>query len=368
KMYFSVVILVLTKALVTEVCHALNVTVTPGPVVLATENDNLTLSCLVSQRKRTTSVLILHWFFSPLTTPTPVRRKLYGNYTYRFPQPKFHLHEKTEGEVYQLRILSVTGSDQGFYSCKVQEIRKHRDIWRITSNGTSTTQLTVHFIPEDAYSILMSLFLDVYLCAVLICSLGLLSIFLFTLILICQYFYRRHRSTLSTPYSSGETVTSSSSCSSSSPSAQRRDMRQKTDRTQAVAPPKLPEEPPLHIPAKGKMSCSVLHKEESLTYAELELVRPRQEPPVPSTPDPTPSSPDTVYAQILFQEKYLSSTAASGLITLFLCLLALLACEPDVYRMLLPLTILYKLRRLCGKKLLSRLSYCSVIRHCKSQF
>lgn len=152
----------------TEVCHALNVTVTPGPVVLATENDNLTLSCLVSQRKRTTSVLILHWFFSPLTAPTPVppaslppnsppvldhpqflivkmglrRRKLYGNYTYRFPQPKFHLHEKTEGEVYQLQILSVTGSDQGFYSCKVQEIRKHRDIWRITSNGTSTTQMT----------------------------------------------------------------------------------------------------------------------------------------------------------------------------------------------------------------------------------
>lgn len=39
----------------------------------------------------------------------------------------------------------------------------------------------------------MSLFLDVYLCAVLICSLGLLSIFLFTLVLICQYFYRRHR-------------------------------------------------------------------------------------------------------------------------------------------------------------------------------
>uniref|UniRef100_I3JT42 Ig-like domain-containing protein n=1 Tax=Oreochromis niloticus TaxID=8128 RepID=I3JT42_ORENI len=128
------------------VCHALNVTVTPGPVVLVTENDNLTLSCLVSQRKRTTSVLILRWFFSPLTfliVKMGIRkRNLYGNYTYRFPQPKFHLHEKTEGEVYQLRILSVTGSDQGFYSCKVQEIRKHRDIWRITSNGTSTTQLT----------------------------------------------------------------------------------------------------------------------------------------------------------------------------------------------------------------------------------
>lgn len=45
--------------------------------------------------------------------------------------------------------------------------------------------------------------------------------------------------------------------------------------------------------------------EDSLTYAELELVRPRPEAPASSTPDPAPSSPDTVYAQILFQEKQL---------------------------------------------------------------
>lgn len=45
--------------------------------------------------------------------------------------------------------------------------------------------------------------------------------------------------------------------------------------------------------------------EDSLTYAELELVRPRPEPPASSAPDPAPSSPDTVYAQILFQEKQL---------------------------------------------------------------
>uniref|UniRef100_A0A3Q0TC75 V-set and transmembrane domain containing 4a n=1 Tax=Amphilophus citrinellus TaxID=61819 RepID=A0A3Q0TC75_AMPCI len=129
----------------TEVCHALNVTVTPGPVVLVTENNNLTLSCLVSQRRRNTSVLILRWFFSPLMfliVKMGIRkRKLYGNYTHRFPQPKFHLHEEMEGDVYRLRILSVTGLDQGFYSCKVQEIRKHRNTWRISSNGTSTTQL-----------------------------------------------------------------------------------------------------------------------------------------------------------------------------------------------------------------------------------
>lgn len=151
-------------------------TVVPGPVVMVTEKDNLTLSCLVSQKKRSSSVLILRWFFSPLAVPTltpppphpppppstsapsppPVlessqflivrtgikKVKLYGNYTRLFPQPKFRLFEETEGEVYRLWIFSVTGVDQGFYTCRVQEIRKHRNTWRASSNGTSTTQLT----------------------------------------------------------------------------------------------------------------------------------------------------------------------------------------------------------------------------------
>ncbi|KAM4591640.1 V-set and transmembrane domain-containing protein 4a isoform 2-T2 [Odontesthes bonariensis] len=351
-MYFSVVVLVLTKALITEVCHALNVTVTPGPVVIVTESDNLTLSCLVSQRKRSNSVLILRWFFSPLTTPTLVppssvpptsppgpaqflivkmgikKMKLYGNYTRRFPQPKFRLND--EGEAYRLLIFSVTGMDQGVYSCKVQEIRRHRNTWRASSNGTGTTQLTVHFAPEDDSSKgLWILFGDVYLCAVLICSVGLLTIFLFTLVLTCQYFHRRHR--LKASYllvkcpesSSGETVTSSSSCSSSSPRAQRKDTVQTTDRGVTLMPPKAPQQALLHTPAKVPVAAKRPQKprrlkaqprrsvpprviqEESLTYAELELVRPRQEPPVSCSPEPTPSSPDTVYAQILFQEKQL---------------------------------------------------------------
>lgn len=152
----------------TEVCHALNVTVTPGPIVMVPEKDNVTLSCLVSQRKRSGSVLILRWFFSPLAAPTHIpppsspspsppaleptqfliakmgikKMKLYGNYTRRFPQPKFRLYEETEGEMYRLWILNVAGMDQGFYTCRVQEIRKHRNTWRASSNGTSTTQLT----------------------------------------------------------------------------------------------------------------------------------------------------------------------------------------------------------------------------------
>ncbi|CAN9499845.1 unnamed protein product [Ophioblennius macclurei] len=355
-MYFSIVVLVLTEALVSEVCHALNVTVTPGPIVLVTEKDNLTLSCLVSQRKRSNSVLILRWFFSPLAAspqplpslppslppPTPEpsqflivkigikKMKLYGNYTRQFPSGKFRLYDDAEGEEYRLRIVSLMGTDQGFYTCKVQEIRKHKNIWRASSNGTSTTQITVHISPEDRTGEgLRLLFADVYLCAVLICSLGLLSIFLFSLVLACQYLFRRHR--LKANYllvkcpesSSGETVTSSSSSSSSSPSTQRRDTRQKNERRVTAKPPKLPEEPPPHIPPKVPVAAKRPQKprrlktqpkrstaprvsqEDSLTYAELELVRPRQEPPASSCPDPAPSSPDTVYAQILFQEKQL---------------------------------------------------------------
>ncbi|XP_036071333.1 V-set and transmembrane domain-containing protein 4a [Oryzias melastigma] len=280
-MYFSIVVLVLTKALLTEVCQALNVTVTPGPVVLVTEKDNLTLSCLVSQKKRSTSFLILRWFFSPLPFPSPAppsslpstpspldpsqflivktgirKLKLYGNYTRRFPHPKFHLHDEEGGEMYRLLILNLTGMDQGFYSCKVQEIRKYRNTWRSSSNGTSTIQLKVHFTQEDGSSEgLWVLFADVYVCVVIICSLGLLSIFLFTIALTCQYFHRRHR--LKASYllvrcpesSSGETVTSSSSCSSSSPRPPRRENGQNTKREMPLKP-KLPEEPPIYIPPK----------------------------------------------------------------------------------------------------------------------
>uniref|UniRef100_A0A3P9HC66 V-set and transmembrane domain containing 4a n=1 Tax=Oryzias latipes TaxID=8090 RepID=A0A3P9HC66_ORYLA len=295
---------------------------------MVTEKDNLTLSCLVSQRKRSNSFLILRWFFSPLTFPslTGIRKlKLYGNYTRRFPHPKFHLHDEEGGEIYRLLILNLTGMDQGFYSCKVQEIRKYKNTWRSSSNGTSTIQLKVHFTPEDG-SVLFLIcvsFLDVYVCVVIICSLGLLSIFMFTVVLTCQYLHRRHR--LKASYllvrcpesSSGETVTSSSSCSSSSPRTPRKENGQKTNREIAVKP-KPPEEPPIYIPPKVPVAAKRPQKprrlktqprrsprEESLTYAELELVRPRKELPRSSSPEPTDSSPDTVYAQILFQENHL---------------------------------------------------------------
>ncbi|XP_057703484.1 V-set and transmembrane domain-containing protein 4a isoform X1 [Corythoichthys intestinalis] len=354
-MYISVVLLVLTKVLLIEVCHALNVTVIPGPVVSATERDNLTLSCLVSQRKTSTSTLVLRWFFSPQTSHSPVhllpppspspttapessqvlivkmgikKIKLYGNYTRGFSQPKFRLYEQIEGEAYRLVILNVSGTDRGFYTCRVHEIRKYRNIWRASSNGSSTTQLTVHFTLEARRGEgIWRLLSDVNVCAVLICSLGLLSIFLFTLTLTIQYFYRRHR--LKASYllvkcpesSSGETVTSTSSSSSSSPRPQNKYTKHQSDVKVALKPPKLPEDPPPQTPEKvpvaskrpqkpkrskaPRRSQPRAHQEESLTYAELELVRPTVEPPASTCPDLEPSNPDTVYAQILFQEKQL---------------------------------------------------------------
>ncbi|XP_072293746.1 V-set and transmembrane domain-containing protein 4a isoform X2 [Eucyclogobius newberryi] len=349
-MYLSIVAFVLTKVLLTEVCHALNVTVMPGPVVMVTERDNLTLSCLVSQRKRSNSVLILRWFYSPPVSPTTIPQgsslhpsqepnqfliaklgikkiKLYGNYTRLFPRPKFRLFEEQEGELFRLWIFNVSRMDQGLYSCRVQEIHKLRNTWRASSNGTSSTQLMVHFTHENSKGEGLGRWVaDVYLGAVLICCLGLLSIFLFTLVLSCQYFYRRHR--LKTSYllvkcpesSSGETVTSSSSSSSSSPKALRKDTRP-TIPARTIIPPKLPLEPPPHTsnkvpvaakrPQKPKRSKLLQQRaanarvlqDDSLTYAELELVRPRPDPSTLPSVDPAPSDSDTVYAQILFQER-----------------------------------------------------------------
>ncbi|CAL8300254.1 unnamed protein product [Merluccius merluccius] len=339
---------------------------------MVTESDNLTLSCLVSQRKRSSGVLVLRWLFSPrspppsppppspppLPSPRPpppppaevliVRMGIkkmnqYGNYTRRFPQPKFRLQEEQAGEAYRLLIVNVTAEDQGVYACRVQEIRRHRNSWRASSNGTDTTTLTGR---QDEV-----VFPYLYLCAVLICSLGLLSIFLFTLVLGCQHLLRRnHR--LKASYllvkcpesSSGETVTGSTCSSSSSPRTQRKESIRTPHskaRPKAAPMPPQPEEPPLpppHMLTKVPVAPQRLRKprrlknqtrrsnpEDSLTYAELELVRPHPERPIssPTGPAETPTpntitstttstiittmdaNTDTVYAQILFQEKQL---------------------------------------------------------------
>ncbi|KAI1894297.1 hypothetical protein AGOR_G00114370 [Albula goreensis] len=312
----SVVVVLLTRSLVGEVCEALNVTVTPGPVTMCREGDNVTLSCQVSQMKRPSSLLVVRWVFSReageehLIVKLNMRKaKYYGNYTKRFASPKLRLSEEEEGKAYNLQVLNVSREDGGRYACKVQEIRKHRNRWRASSNGTATTELKVHVLPAaENRDGIWRLFEDVYLCAVLICSVGLVCMLLFLVVITCQYLQRKQR--LKASYylvkspqnSSGETVTS---VISSSPSLPRKEKKYK--HTSKESPSKSPPDLPAKVPMGDKMRRPKLIKvqprkvvlpkitEENLTYAELELVKPQ--------PENKTACSGTVYAQILFEEK-----------------------------------------------------------------
>ncbi|KAG9341104.1 hypothetical protein JZ751_019858 [Albula glossodonta] len=349
-----------------EVCEALNVTVTPGPVTMCREGDNVTLSCQVSQMKRPSSLLVVRWVFSReageehLIVKLNMRKaKYYGNYTKRFASPKLRLSEEEEGKAYNLQVLNVSREDGGRYACKVQEIRKHRNRWRASSNGTATTELKgqrkiasredgrvrgsiegvstrcgpgsgrgtaasswpvrpapprgrlqfLHVLPAaENRDGIWRLFEDVYLCAVLICSVGLVCMLLFLVVITCQYLQRKQR--LKASYylvkspqnSSGETVTS---VISSSPSLPRKEKKYK--HTSKESPSKSPPDLPAKVPMGDKMRRPKLIKvqprkvvlpkitEENLTYAELELVKPQ--------PENKTACSGTVYAQILFEEK-----------------------------------------------------------------
>ncbi|XP_030628563.1 V-set and transmembrane domain-containing protein 4a [Chanos chanos] len=311
----SVVIVFLIRAFIGEVSIALNVTVTPGPVSVCTEGDNITLSCLVSQKKRMSSVLVLRWLFSQgpdvehlLVKINVKRAKYYGNYSRRFPQPKFHLTEEKKEKVYNLLILNVSKEDRGNYTCRVQEIRRYHNRWRASSNGTGRVELKVHHLPvTDSSDGIWRLFQDLYLCAVLICSIGLICIFLFTVVIACQSIQRKHRQRASyylvkcPENSSGETVTS---VVSSSPGMHRKEKRHKHQPKHSVdQPPEIPAKAPIaDKPRKPKLLKTQPRKvtaprvvEDSLTYAELELVRPK--------PETKACCTGTVYAQILFLDK-----------------------------------------------------------------
>ncbi|TRZ04424.1 hypothetical protein DNTS_021868, partial [Danionella cerebrum] len=131
-----------------ELSDALNVTVTPGPVSMCLEGDNITLSCLVSQKKRSSSFLVLRWLYFPTPEDEKLvvrmgmkKAKYFGNYSKYFQQTKFLLWEENDGQIYRLLILNVSMADKGNYTCKVQEIRKHKNKWRASSNGTGSMEL-----------------------------------------------------------------------------------------------------------------------------------------------------------------------------------------------------------------------------------
>uniref|UniRef100_A0A672KWU8 V-set and transmembrane domain containing 4b n=1 Tax=Sinocyclocheilus grahami TaxID=75366 RepID=A0A672KWU8_SINGR len=108
--------------------------------------ENITLSCQVSQRRRSTSLPVVRWMFQPesggeelLVARVNMRRaKFYGNYTKSFCKPKIKLTVVKQGKIYNLLIMNISTQDRGLYSCRVQEFKKHHERWKFR-NGYSVT-------------------------------------------------------------------------------------------------------------------------------------------------------------------------------------------------------------------------------------
>ncbi|XP_028991213.1 V-set and transmembrane domain-containing protein 4 [Betta splendens] len=319
----SVAFALLTHTLFGGWCLAINVTVSPSPFTVAQEGQNITLSCVVSQRRRNAALPVVKWTFTPAGAGRPEdelliarvnmrKARFYGNYTKSFPWPKMKLTVVKQGKIFDLLILNVSEGDRGLYTCRVQEFKKHQDRWKASSNCSASTELRVHIQPASgSKESLWSLFEDVYLCAVLICSVGLLCTCMFTLMVTCQYIQRKQRlkdnyNLVKSPQnSSGETVTSVASMSPALPKKERRYRKRRSRDHREDLPPEIPAKAPIGDKTrkpkllKPQPRKLVLPKivEENLTYAELDLVRP--------IPEPKASRGGTVYAQILFGEEQL---------------------------------------------------------------
>ncbi|XP_077406655.1 V-set and transmembrane domain-containing protein 4 isoform X1 [Vanacampus margaritifer] len=322
-MLSSVVFALLVQALFGDLCSAVNVTITPSPFTVAQEGQNVTLSCIVSQRRRNSALPVVKWTFLPAGSDRPEdelliarvnmrKARFYGNYTKSFSWPKMKLTVVKQGKIFDLLILNVSERDRGLYICRVQEFKKQQDRWKASSNSTATTELRVHVFPAtEAKDSPWSLFEDVYLCAVLICSVGLLCMCMFTVAVTCQCIHRKQRLkdnyhlVKSSRNSSGETVTGVVSVSPALPKKERRYRKKRSRDYQEEVPPEIPAKVPIgDIARKPKLLKPqprkvVLPKivEENLTYAELDLVKP--------IPEAKASQNGTVYAQILFGEQQL---------------------------------------------------------------
>ncbi|XP_019510628.1 PREDICTED: V-set and transmembrane domain-containing protein 4 [Hipposideros armiger] len=314
----AAVLLARAPAPALEVCGALNVTVTPGPVVDYLEGDNATLLCHVSQKRRKDSLLAVRWFFARPDSQEALMVKMtklrvvqyYGNFSRSAYRQRLRLLEERRGALYMLSVLTLQPADQGHYVCKVQEISKHRNKWTAWSNGSSETEMRVisHKASEDSSfekkKETWAFFEDLYVYAVLVCCVGILSVLLFTLTIIWQSVFNKRKSRarhylMKCPQnSSGETVTSMTSLAPLQPKKGKR-RKEKADVPPAV-PAKVPIAATFHKPKLLKPQRKVtLPKiaEENLTYAELELIKPHQ------AAKGIPTS--TVYAQILFEENKL---------------------------------------------------------------
>ncbi|KAM5321914.1 V-set and transmembrane domain-containing protein 4 [Glossophaga mutica] len=308
----------LAWALALEVCGALNVTVSPGPVVNYLEGENATLLCHISQKRRKDSLLAVRWFFARPNTQETLMVKMtklrvvqyYGNFSRSSYRQRLHLLEERHGVLYTLSVLTLRSADQGHYVCKVQEISKYKNKWTAWSNGSSETEIRVISLKASEDSSFekkkksWTFFEDLYMYAVLVCCVGILSVLLFTLTIVWQSVFSKRKSRarhylVKCPQnSSGETVTSVTSLTPLQPKKGKR-WKEKTDIPPAV-PAKAPIAATFHKPKLLKpQRKTALPKiaEENLTYAELELIKPHQ------AARGIPTS--TVYAQILFEENKL---------------------------------------------------------------
>nr|XP_033796233.1 V-set and transmembrane domain-containing protein 4 isoform X3 [Geotrypetes seraphini] len=270
---FWVTLALLSEALIADVCEGLNVTVSPGPAVRYMEGANATLFCHVSQKKRTENLLAVRWALSLSPGQEHLMIKMnkfggvqyYGNYSRN--KERVHLYEERVGARYKLLVLNLRQTDQGHYICKVQEIGKHKSKWTAWSNGTAATEIKVISYQASDESTSENknrtwwFFEDLYLYAVFVCSVGIISVLLFTLIIACQSIFSKRRS-----------------------------------RAPRVNAPRVAHKPKLLKHQSGKVILPKI-AEESLTYAELELMKP------PKLAKGVPTS--TVYAQILFEENKL---------------------------------------------------------------
>ncbi|KYO25183.1 V-set and transmembrane domain-containing protein 4 isoform X1 [Alligator mississippiensis] len=301
-----------------DVSEALNVTVSPGPTVQYLEGDNATLYCHVSQKRRKDNLLAVRWVFAHSPTQEHLMIKMtkfgvvqyYGNYTYHFHKKRLRLLKEKHGTMYKFLILNLRQTDQGHYICKVQEIGKHKNKWTAWSNGTAATEVKVVSSKASDDSTFKKnheawkFFEDLYIYAVFVCSIGIVSVLLFTLVILCQSLLNKRRSRVKhylvkcPQNSSGETVTSVTSLSPLQPKKVKK-KKEKVEQPPAV-PAKAPiannfPKPKLLKPQRKVILPKIA--EETLTYAELELIKPLQEAKgIPTT---------TVYAQILFEENKL---------------------------------------------------------------
>ncbi|XP_070799268.1 V-set and transmembrane domain-containing protein 4 isoform X2 [Pituophis catenifer annectens] len=275
-----------------EICEALNVTVSPGPRTQHLIGDNVSLFCHVSQKRRRENLLAVRWVFALPSAQEYLMIKMtkfgvvqyYGNYTSRFYKRRLHLLEEKHRTMYTFLILNIQQAEQGHYICKVQEISKQRNKWTSWSNGSASTEV------QD---------LSVY--AVLMSSAGILSILLFALVILCQILSNKKRShvkhtLVKSPQKSLQDTGSPSKAAGSPGLPIQRKGAKATE-----APPAVPAKAPIsHAFSKPKLlkpqrKVTLLKgREENLTYAELELLKPHQEAKGVASA--------TVYAQILFEE------------------------------------------------------------------